>query len=75
VPVDDLVNNDLTIMASFGYTSRAWKDVVTLLNAGRIRPGFLITHRFGLGEWEAALSTLRGAASPRGKVLLEIGDG
>jgi threonine dehydrogenase-like Zn-dependent dehydrogenase len=75
VPVDDLVNNDLTIMASFGYTSRAWKDVVTLLNAGRIRPGFLITHRFGLGEWEAALTTLRGADSPRGKVLLEIGDG
>ena len=75
VPVDDLVNNDLTIMASFGYTSRAWRDVVTLLNAGRIRPGFLITHRFGLGEWEAALSTLRGADSPRGKVLLRIGDG
>jgi threonine dehydrogenase-like Zn-dependent dehydrogenase len=75
VPVDDLVNNDLTIMASFGYTSRAWRDVVTLLNAGRIRPGFLITHRFGLGEWEAALSTLRGADSPRGKVLLRVGDG
>jgi threonine dehydrogenase-like Zn-dependent dehydrogenase len=75
VPVDDLVNNDLTIVASFGYTSRAWNEVVTLLNAGRIRPGFLITHRFGLGEWEAAITTLRGAASPRGKVLLQIGDG
>lgn len=73
VAVDDLVNNDLTILASFGYTSGAWEDVVTLLNAGRIRPGFLVTHRFGLGEWEAALGTLRGAASPRGKVLLEIG--
>jgi threonine dehydrogenase-like Zn-dependent dehydrogenase len=73
VAVDDLVNNDLTILASFGYTSSAWEDVVTLLNAGRIRPGFLVTHRFGLREWEAALTTLRGAASPRGKVLLEIG--
>ena len=73
VAVDDLVNNDLTILASFGYTSSAWEDVVTLLNAGRIRPGFLVTHRFGLQEWEAALTTLRGAASPRGKVLLEIG--
>jgi threonine dehydrogenase-like Zn-dependent dehydrogenase len=73
VAVDDLVNNDLTILASFGYTSSAWGDVVTLLNAGRIRPGFLVTHRFGLQEWEAALTTLRGAASPRGKVLLEIG--
>jgi threonine dehydrogenase-like Zn-dependent dehydrogenase len=74
VPVDDLVNNDLTILASFGYTSRAWEDVVTLLNAGRIRPGFLVTHRFGLGEWQAALTTLRGAGSPRGKVLLRVGD-
>ena len=73
VAVDDLVNNDLTILASFGYTSSAWKGVVTLLNAGRIRPGFLVTHRFGLQEWEAAVTTLRGAASPRGKVLLEIG--
>jgi L-iditol 2-dehydrogenase len=73
VAVDDLVNNDLTILASFGYTSGAWEDVVTLLNAGRIRPGFLVTHRFGLQDWEAALTTLRGAASPRGKVLLEIG--
>jgi threonine dehydrogenase-like Zn-dependent dehydrogenase len=73
VAVDDLVNNDLTVLASFGYTSSAWRDVVTLLNAGRIRPGFLVTHRFGLGDWEAALTTLRGAQSPRGKVLLEIG--
>jgi threonine dehydrogenase-like Zn-dependent dehydrogenase len=72
VAVDDLVNNDLTIKASFSYTSRTWRDVVTLLNVGRIQPGFLITHRFGLGEWQAALATLRGADSPRGKVLLRI---
>jgi threonine dehydrogenase-like Zn-dependent dehydrogenase len=72
VAVDDLVNNDLTIKASFSYTSRTWSDVVTLLNTGRLRPGFLITHRFGLGEWETALATLRGADSPRGKVLLRI---
>jgi L-iditol 2-dehydrogenase len=72
VAVDDLVNNDLTIRASFSYTSRAWSEVVTLLNAGRLRPGFLVTHRFGLGEWETALATLRGADSPRGKVLLRI---
>ena len=72
VAVDDLVNNDLTIKASFSYTSRTWSDVVTLLNTGRLRPGFLVTHRFGLGEWETALATLRGADSPRGKVLLRI---
>ncbi|MDX6334150.1 MAG: L-iditol 2-dehydrogenase [Streptosporangiaceae bacterium] len=74
LPVDDLVNNDLTIRASFGYTSDAWRDVVRLLNAGRLGLGFLVTHRFPLAEWEAALGTLRDPdpAAPRGKVLLTL---
>jgi len=76
VPVDDVVNNDLTIRASFGYTSDAWRDVVTLLNAGRLDLGFLVTHRFPLGEWAAALETLRDPdpGTPRGKVLLTLAD-
>jgi L-idonate 5-dehydrogenase len=77
---DDAVNNDLTIMGSFGYTSRAWRDVVTLLNSGQFRPGFLVTHRYRLAGWEqaiaslrgSAIASLRGSASPRGKVLPEI---
>jgi L-iditol 2-dehydrogenase len=69
---DDAVNNDLTIMGSFGYTSRAWRDVVTLLNSGQFQPGFLVTHRYPLADWEQAIASLRGAQSPRGKVLLEI---
>jgi threonine dehydrogenase-like Zn-dependent dehydrogenase len=73
VPVDDLVNNDLIIRGSFGYTSAAWREVVTLLNAGLLELGFLVTHRFPLTEWEAALDTLRGPVSPRGKVMLTIG--
>ena len=72
VPVDDVVNNDLVIQGSFGYTSSAWRDVVTLLNAGRLDLGFLVTHQFPLAEWETALDTLRGSASPRGKVILTI---
>jgi len=73
VPVDDVVNNDLTIRGSFGYTSSAWAGVVALLNSGRLRPGFLVTHRFGLPDWAEALDALRGSASPRGKVMLTIG--
>ena len=72
VPVDDLVNNDLVIRGSFGYTSTAWRDVVTLLNSGRLSLGFLVTHQFPLAEWEAALEVLSGTASPRGKVMLTI---
>jgi threonine dehydrogenase-like Zn-dependent dehydrogenase len=70
--VDDAVNNDLTILGSFSYTSTSWRSIVTLLNAGRFRPGFLITHRFALADWEQAIATLRGAGSPRGKVLLDL---
>jgi 2-desacetyl-2-hydroxyethyl bacteriochlorophyllide A dehydrogenase len=73
VPVDDVVNNDLTIRGSFSYTSSAWRDVVALLNSGRLRLGFLVTHRFGLADWQQALDALRGPASPRGKVMLTIG--
>jgi len=73
VPVDDVVNNDLIIRGSFSYTSAAWREVVTLLNAGLLELGFLVTHRFPLTEWKAALDTLRGEASPRGKVMLTVG--
>ena len=70
---DDAVNNDLTILGSFGYTAAAWRDVVTLLNTGQLRPGVLVTHRYRLADWEQAIASLRGAEAPRGKVLLEIG--
>jgi threonine dehydrogenase-like Zn-dependent dehydrogenase len=69
---DDTVNNDLTILGSFGYTSAAWRSVVTLLNSGQLRPGMLVTHRYPLAEWDQAIAALRGAAGPRGKVLLAI---
>jgi threonine dehydrogenase-like Zn-dependent dehydrogenase len=72
VPVDDLVNGDLTVRGSFGYTSSAWRDVVGLLNSGRLELAFLVTHRFAIKDWEQALDALRGQDSPRGKVLLEV---
>jgi L-iditol 2-dehydrogenase len=70
--VDDAVNNDLAIVGSFGYTAAAWRDVVRLLNAGLIHPGFLVTHRFRLADWDGAIACLRSASGARGKVLLEI---
>jgi threonine dehydrogenase-like Zn-dependent dehydrogenase len=70
--VDDVVNDDLAILGSFSYTAAAWRDVVGLLNAGLIKPGFVVTHRFALSDWEQALACLRDSDGPRGKVLLEI---
>jgi threonine dehydrogenase-like Zn-dependent dehydrogenase len=72
--VDDTVNNDLAILGSFSYTAAAWRDVVLLLNAGLIKPGFLVTHRVSLADWAQAVDCLRGSHGPRGKVLLEIGN-
>jgi threonine dehydrogenase-like Zn-dependent dehydrogenase len=79
---DDTVNNDLTILGSFGYTSAAWRLVVTLLNSGLLKPSVLVTHRYPLADWELALAALRGQSDagaqasttgPRGKVLLQVG--
>ncbi len=69
---DDIVNNDLRIRGSFGYTAGAWAQVVALLNAGRLDLQPVVTHRFSLDQFEAALDAL---ATPtqaaRGKVMLE----
>jgi threonine dehydrogenase-like Zn-dependent dehydrogenase len=75
LPVDDLVNDDLTIATSFGYSARAWERVVGLLNAGAIEPSRIVTHRFPLDDHAAAFEALRGGAedgAPRGKVVLEL---
>ena len=74
LPVDDLVNGDITLAGSFSYTSSAWSQVVELLNSGRLDLGFLVTHRYALEEWAEALAMLRAPAGARGKVLLELGD-
>jgi L-iditol 2-dehydrogenase len=72
LPVDDVVNNDLRISASFAYTSAAWAEVAGLLSSGQIRLGPLITHRFPLHRFEDAYRALRDPAGPRGKVMLDV---
>jgi 2-desacetyl-2-hydroxyethyl bacteriochlorophyllide A dehydrogenase len=73
LPADLMVNNDLTVAASFGYTQAAWSRVVELLNAGRIEPARIVTHRFPLDDYARALAALEaGDGSPRGKVVLDV---
>jgi len=71
LPVDDLVNGDTAIIGSFGYTSTAWRQVVALLNSGRLDLSFLVTNRFALNDWENAMNTVRGGAGVRAKVVLD----
>jgi len=70
---DDIVNNDLRVRGSFGYTAAAWAQVVALLNAGRLNLQPVVTHRFPLDQYEAALDALgTPTQAARGKVLLEL---
>lgn len=72
---EDFVNNDQILQGSFGYTRSAWAQVVEMVNDGQLKPSFLITHRFSLGESAEAIATLRGGVSedePRGKVVITV---
>ena len=71
-PVDDVVNDDLLIAASFGYTSAAFGEVASLLTSGQIHLGPLITHRFPLEKFADAYQVLRSGTGVRGKVMLEV---
>lgn len=70
---DELVNGDLTIHASFSYTSKAWTRTVDLANAGTLRPAPLVTHRFPLERFQDAFATLGSRRGPTGKVVFDIG--
>ena len=74
LPIDDVVNNDLLISASFAYTSAAWAEVTALLSAGQIGLSPLITHRFPLEAYEEAYQVLRSSSGPRGKVILDVSE-
>ena len=71
ISIDDVVNGDLSILASFGYTREAWKATVALLNSGALDLSFLVTHRFALSNYADAIAALEGAPAPRGKIALE----
>ena len=72
VAVDDVVNRDLAVHASFSYTSSSFAEVAGLLSTGAVEPSFLVTHRLALEEWPAALEALRQPVGARGKVVIEL---
>jgi 2-desacetyl-2-hydroxyethyl bacteriochlorophyllide A dehydrogenase len=72
LPVDDIVNGDVTVVGSFAYTREAWREVVELLNSGALDLSSLVTHRFPLSAYAEAVATLRHSTGPRGKILLDI---
>ena len=69
------MNDDLSLIASFGYTTAGWSQVVALLNAGSFRPGRLVTHNFALADFDQAFAELATPSGTRGKVMLEVTGG
>ncbi len=75
VAPDELVNDDLIIQGSFSYTREAFARVVAEVNASRLKPSFLITHRFSLDESMEAIDVLRGRIPKtlaRGKIVVTV---
>ena len=72
--IDQAVNGDITIRGSFSYTSAAFRDVVGLINDGRVDPSFLITHQFSFARSDAALRRLRHPDGERGKIVVDLSD-
>ena len=74
VAPDNLVNNDVIVQGSFSYDTESFSDVVRRVNTHELRPSFLITHRFSLGDAEGAVGALRAVepGDPRGKVVIDV---
>jgi 2-desacetyl-2-hydroxyethyl bacteriochlorophyllide A dehydrogenase len=72
IVIDNVINNDLTLIGSFAYTSSIWREVVNLLNTGRLNLDFLVTHRFALENWPLAIDALRNTEGTRAKVMLDL---
>lgn len=52
----DVFARELTIKGSFAQVN-SFRDALRMLRSGRIRTDGLVTHRFGLDEWQKAMDT------------------
>jgi L-iditol 2-dehydrogenase len=67
---DIFVLKHLTVLGIFGANSAAWTYAVQIFRSGLLNLAPLITHRFALTDYRAALDTVVGRQSKTLKVLL-----
>jgi threonine dehydrogenase-like Zn-dependent dehydrogenase len=67
---DTFVLKHLAVQGIFGASSAAWAYAVHLFSAGLLQLAPLITHRFALPDYEAALNTVIARREGALKVLL-----
>jgi threonine dehydrogenase-like Zn-dependent dehydrogenase len=67
---DDIPLKHLRVQGVFGASGAAWRWVVSLFGTGALDTRPLISHRFGLAQYERAFATLRDRESGALKVQL-----
>jgi L-iditol 2-dehydrogenase len=72
---DVITLGHLRVHGIFGASRAAWRWVVELFSSGAFDPAPLVTHRFGLEEFEAAFDLLRNRDPHVLKVELVPGEG
>jgi D-arabinose 1-dehydrogenase-like Zn-dependent alcohol dehydrogenase len=58
VPMDLVIARELELLGSHGMAARAYPELLALVEAGRLRPGDLVTREIGLDDAPAALAAM-----------------
>jgi alcohol dehydrogenase len=69
VPMDVVITRELELLGSHGMAAHAYPQMLALVEAGRVRPGQLVTSRIGLDEVPEALAAMSDA-SPHGVTVI-----
>ena len=63
VPMDLVIGRELELLGSHGMAAHAYPEMLALVEAGRLRPGDLVTREIGLDEVPAALAAMSDGGS------------
>ena len=69
VPMDLVIARELELLGSHGMAARAYPELLALVEAGKLRPGDLVTREIGLDDAPAALVAM-GEAGPPGVTVI-----
>jgi alcohol dehydrogenase len=69
VPMDLVISRELELLGSHGMAASAYPEMLALVQAGRLRPGDLVTREIGLDEVPEALAAM-GDGTGRGVTVI-----
>jgi 2-desacetyl-2-hydroxyethyl bacteriochlorophyllide A dehydrogenase len=67
---DEIVRRELDVVGSLSYTAAAWTTSLNLVAGAKIDVGSVITHRFAINDYEAALRVFEDRTEPVGRIVL-----